>query len=105
VGELPYNFLVAGDCQVFEAQGWHYRSQYPRDLNGIDSLVMAFVGNFSGRPPIDCQLMAAQALILESLKRRILQPIYQLFVLGSYTDALQRELRHWPNYASHQTSK
>ncbi|XP_039488724.1 peptidoglycan-recognition protein LD isoform X1 [Drosophila santomea] len=105
LGQLPYNFLVAGDCQVFEAQGWHYRSQIPRDLPGKDSLVVAFVGNFSGRAPIACQLMAAQALILESLKRRTLQQEYQLYVMGSRTDALQRELRHWPHYANHQTAK
>ncbi|XP_043650566.1 peptidoglycan-recognition protein LD isoform X2 [Drosophila teissieri] len=105
LGELPYNFLVAGDCQVFEAQGWHSRSHFPGDLPGKDSLVAAFVGNFSGRPPIPCQLMAAQALILESLKRRTLHQEYQLYVVGSNTDALQRELRHWPHYASHQTAK
>ncbi|EDV51048.1 peptidoglycan-recognition protein LD isoform X2 [Drosophila erecta] len=105
LGELPYNFMVAGDCQVFEARGWHYRSNFSRDLPGSDSLVTAFVGNFSDRPPIDCQLMAAQALILESLKRRILQQEYQLYVMGSNTEALQREVRHWPQYASHQTAK
>ncbi|XP_017012433.2 peptidoglycan-recognition protein LD isoform X2 [Drosophila takahashii] len=97
--ELPYNFLITGDCQAFEARGWQYKSDFSKDLPGNSSLVMAFVGTFNRKPPIYCQLKVAKALILESLKRRKLQPQYQLFVVGSNTEALQQEFHHWPHYA------
>jgi len=80
--ELPYNFLIAGDCQAFEVRGWQYSSNFLRDLPGSSSLVIAFVGKFSRKAPSVCQLKTAQALILESLKRRKLQPEYQLYVVG-----------------------
>ncbi|XP_016969562.1 peptidoglycan-recognition protein LD isoform X1 [Drosophila rhopaloa] len=98
--ELPYNFLVTGDCQVFKVYGWEYESNFLKDLSGNSSLVIAFVGNFSRNPPKDCQLKAAQALILESVKRKKLQPEYKLFVLANNAEALQRELMHWPRYTS-----
>ncbi|KAH8364170.1 hypothetical protein KR084_003447 [Drosophila pseudotakahashii] len=103
--ELPYNFLITGDCQAFEARGWRYDSDFSRDLPGKSSLVMAFVGTFSQKAPSNCQLKAAQALILESLKRRKLQPQYQLYVVGSNSEALQQEFSHWPHYAGHQRIK
>jgi len=103
--ELPYNFLIAGDCQAFEACGWQYTSNFSRELPGNSSLVMAFVGNFSRKAPSICQLKTAQALILESLKRRKLQPEYELYVEGSNTEALQQELSQWPHYAGHQKTK
>ncbi|KAH8351437.1 hypothetical protein KR059_002403, partial [Drosophila kikkawai] len=103
--ELPYNFLITGDCQTFEARGWGYESSYPGDLPQNSSLVMAFVGNFSRRPPSNCQLRTAQALILESLKRRRLQADYQLYVLDTNAEAVQRELEHWPRYAGRRRTK
>ncbi|XP_017071522.1 peptidoglycan-recognition protein LD isoform X2 [Drosophila eugracilis] len=103
--ELPYNFLVAGDCQVFVARGWQYENNFTRDLPGNSSLVMAFVGNFSRRTPIKCQLKSAQALILESLKRRKLQSDYQLYVVGSNLEAVEGELKYWPHYVSHRRTK
>ncbi|XP_020798225.1 peptidoglycan-recognition protein LD isoform X1 [Drosophila serrata] len=105
VEELPYNFLIAGDCQTFEARGWGYESSYPGDLQQNNSLVMAFVGNFSQRPPSNCQLRSAQALILESLKRHRLQTDYQLYVLDTDAEAVQRELEHWPRYAGRRRTK
>ncbi|XP_034133908.1 peptidoglycan-recognition protein LD isoform X2 [Drosophila guanche] len=95
--ELPYNFLIAGDCQAFEARGWQYESNY-EELPQATSLVVAFVGNFSQRPPSVCQLQTAQALLLESLKRRRIQPEYILHVVGQ-AEAVQQQLQRWPRYA------
>ncbi|XP_022218730.2 peptidoglycan-recognition protein LD [Drosophila obscura] len=95
--ELPYNFLIAGDCQAFEARGWQYESSFAK-LPQATSLVVAFVGNFSQRPPSDCQMQTAQALLLESLKRRRLQPAYKLYVVGE-AEAAQQQLQLWPRYA------
>ncbi|XP_017129556.1 peptidoglycan-recognition protein LD isoform X3 [Drosophila elegans] len=99
--ELPYNFLITGDCQAYKIYGWEYQSHFSKDLPGSSYLVIAFVGNFDRTSPSDCQLKAAQALILESLKRKKLQPDYELLVVGNHAEALQRELQHWPRYASH----
>ncbi|XP_044313851.1 peptidoglycan-recognition protein LD isoform X2 [Drosophila rhopaloa] len=91
---------VLRKLQVFKVYGWEYESNFLKDLSGNSSLVIAFVGNFSRNPPKDCQLKAAQALILESVKRKKLQPEYKLFVLANNAEALQRELMHWPRYTS-----
>ncbi|XP_017100140.2 peptidoglycan-recognition protein LD isoform X1 [Drosophila bipectinata] len=101
--ELPYNFLITGDCQAFEARGWQYESFFSQDLPLASSLVIAFVGQFHRLPPNHCQLKVAQALLLESLKRRKLQPDYQLYVLGRNTGAVERELELWPRYAGHRS--
>ncbi|XP_017138530.1 peptidoglycan-recognition protein LD isoform X1 [Drosophila miranda] len=101
--ELPYNFLITGDCQAFEARGWQYESHFA-ELPQATSLVVAFVGDFSQRPPSDCQLATAQALLLESLKRRRLHPEYNLFVVGN-AEAVQQELQLWPRYAGRRRRK
>ncbi|KAH8302254.1 hypothetical protein KR044_004512, partial [Drosophila immigrans] len=110
LGELPYNFLMAGDCEAYEARGWRYASGYGT-LPQSSSLVLAFVGNFSQRLPSSCQLEMAAALLRESQRRRKLQPRYQLFALRNVSrspwdaDALQRELGLWPLYAGQQRVK
>ncbi|KAH8369735.1 hypothetical protein KR093_000738, partial [Drosophila rubida] len=102
-GELPYNFLMAGDCEAYEARGWRYASNYAT-LPQSSSLVLAFVGNFTLRLPSSCQLEMAEALLWESRRRKKLQPGYQLYVLRNVSrsqldaDALQRQLREWPHY-------
>ncbi|KAI8040900.1 hypothetical protein M5D96_006843 [Drosophila gunungcola] len=105
LAELPYNFLITGDCQAYMIYGWEYQSDFSKDLPGGSYLVIAFVGNFDRFSPSDCQLKAAQALILESLKRKKLQPDYELVVVGNHAEALQQELQHWPRYASHRRIK
>ncbi|KAH8270493.1 hypothetical protein KR018_010815 [Drosophila ironensis] len=99
--ELPYNFLITGDCQAFEARGWQYESSLSRELTPSTSLVVAFVGSFDSVPPSVCQLQAAQALLMESLKRRKLRPDYRLYVVGKDAAAVLRELKLWPEYAGH----
>ncbi|KAH8379925.1 hypothetical protein KR009_008088, partial [Drosophila setifemur] len=103
--ELPYNFLITGDCQAFEARGWGYESSFSKGIPLSSSLVIAFVGNFQRIPPSNCQLNVAQALLLESLKRRRLQPDYQLFVVGNDAEAVQQELKFWPRYSGHRRVK
>ncbi|XP_060654306.1 peptidoglycan-recognition protein LD isoform X1 [Drosophila nasuta] len=104
LGELPYNFLMAGDCEAYEARGWRYASNYGT-LPQSSSLVLAFVGNFTQQLPSSCQLEMAEALLWESQRRRKLQPRYQLYALRNVSrsefdaDALQRKLRQWPLYA------
>ncbi|KAH8415626.1 hypothetical protein KR222_006795, partial [Zaprionus bogoriensis] len=105
--ELPYNFLIAGDCEVYEARGWQYASAYAT-LPQAESLVLAFVGDFSRRQPSSCQLQLAQALLWESLRRGKLQSNYRLYALRNVTrsardaDALQHQLKRWPLYAGQQ---
>ncbi|KAL7734042.1 hypothetical protein ACLKA6_011727 [Drosophila palustris] len=110
LGELPYNFLMAGDCEAYEARGWRYVSSYGR-LPQESSLVLAFVGDFSVRLPSSCQLEMAEALLRESQRRKKLQPGYQLYALRNVSrgerdaDALQHQLRHWPAYVGQQKVK
>lgn len=102
--ELPFNFLIAGDCETYEARGWKYASSLAT-LPQAESLVFAFVGDFSKKLPSKCQLHIAQSLLWESLRRLKLQPNYRLYVLRNVTrslgdaEALQHRLKHWSYYA------
>lgn len=104
IGELPFNFLLAGDCETYEARGWQYVSSFT-ELPQSSSLVLAFVGEFSQWLPSMCQLQMAQALLWESQRRLKLQPGYQLYALRNVSrsardaDALHRQLQRWPFYA------
>jgi len=110
LGELPYNFLMAGDCETYEARGWRYVSNY-EGLPQDSSLVLAFVGDFTVKLPSSCQLEMAEGLLRELQRRKKLQPEYQLYALRNVSrgeldaDALQHELRHWPLYAGQQKVK
>lgn len=105
--ELPYNFLIAGDCETYEARGWKYASSYDT-LPQAESLVFGFVGDFSRKLPSSCQLHMAQSLLWESLRRLKLQPDYRLYVLRNVTrsladaEALHHLLKYWPSYEGQQ---
>jgi len=110
LGELPYNFLMAGDCETYEARGWRYVSNYG-ELPQDSSLVLAFVGDFTVKLPSSCQLEMAEGLLKELQRRKKLQPEYKLYALRNVSrgeldaDALQHQLRHWARYAGQQTVK
>ncbi|XP_030385524.1 peptidoglycan-recognition protein LD isoform X2 [Scaptodrosophila lebanonensis] len=94
--ELHYNFLIAGDCQAYEARGWQYASGQDL-LPQATSLVLAFVGDFTHLAPSLCQLQTAQALLLESVKHHKLQANYTLYALD--VDALQHQVAQWPHFS------
>ncbi|KRF84333.1 uncharacterized protein Dvir_GJ13194, isoform B [Drosophila virilis] len=104
LGELPFNFLMAGDCETYEARGWQYASSF-ESLPQASSLVLAFVGDYSQWLPSLCQLQMAKALLWESQRRLKLQPSYQLYALRNVSrsegdaDALRHQLQLWPLYA------
>ncbi|XP_064547473.1 peptidoglycan-recognition protein LD [Drosophila montana] len=110
LGELPYNFLMAGDCETYEARGWQYASSF-ESLPQASSLVFAFVGDFSQWLPSLCQLQMAKALLWESQRRLKLQPLYQLYGLRNVSrserdaDALVGQLQLWPLYAGQRLVK
>jgi hypothetical protein len=44
--DIGYNFLVAGDGQIYEGAGWHKVGAHTRGYN-TRSLGLAFIGNFT----------------------------------------------------------
>lgn len=111
--DIPYNFLIGGDGQTYEARGWWHASGV-RDVpaasvvEGSDTppLTVAFAGDYSARLPSEAQLRQAETLLAEAVLRGRLRPDYRAYGVRYLAeaqdngDALWRELsrRWWRHY-------
>ncbi|KAH8329683.1 hypothetical protein KR074_011557 [Drosophila pseudoananassae] len=62
LNDINFNFVVAGDKNIYEARGWEYSCQSFKDKSDIDEVVIAFVG-----PPKDNKSLALD-LIKQGIK-------------------------------------
>ncbi|XP_036338089.1 uncharacterized protein LOC118747958 [Rhagoletis pomonella] len=86
--EIPFNFLIGGDRQTYEARGWNYESGLPLVVVPQNaSLVIAFIGNYTISAPNAMQLRSALSLIAESVRQKKLQRKYKIFGLQNSSDA------------------
>ncbi|XP_053953244.1 peptidoglycan-recognition protein SD [Anastrepha ludens] len=104
IQELPFNFLIGGDRQTYEARGWNYESGLPLVQQNA-SLVIAFIGNYTILAPSSLQLRSAVSLIAESVRRKKLQSQYKIFGLRNLTNgqndgkALFGAIGQWQQFA------
>nr|XP_014100311.2 peptidoglycan-recognition protein SC2 isoform X2 [Bactrocera oleae] len=84
--EVPFNFLIGGDRQTYEARGWNYES----GLNWVAqnaTLVIAFIGNYTTLAPNALQLRSTLSLIAESVRQKKLQSQYKIYGLQNLTNS------------------
>ncbi|XP_011195964.2 peptidoglycan recognition protein 1 isoform X2 [Zeugodacus cucurbitae] len=84
--EVPFNFLIGGDRQTYEARGWNYES----GLNWVArnaTLVIAFIGNYTTLAPSALQLRSTLSLIAESVRQKKLQRQYKIYGLQNLTNS------------------
>uniref|UniRef100_A0A087YSZ4 Peptidoglycan recognition protein family domain-containing protein n=1 Tax=Anopheles darlingi TaxID=43151 RepID=A0A087YSZ4_ANODA len=101
---IPYNFLIGGDGNTYEARGWKYQHGF-HDLPGKNStLVVGMIGDFSQRHPTDMQYAELKAFLTESIRRLSLSPHYKLRGIVNGTQptedatTLYHQLQRWPHW-------
>ncbi|XP_051512290.1 peptidoglycan recognition protein 5 [Myxocyprinus asiaticus] len=60
--DIGYNFLISGDGTVYEGRGWGVVGAHAKEHN-LDSVGIAFMGNFSDERPSCASLSALQRLL------------------------------------------
>ncbi|XP_067646261.1 peptidoglycan recognition protein [Eurosta solidaginis] len=78
--EIPFNFLIGGNQQTYEARGWKYQSGLPFVAQNV-SLVVAVIGNYTTLAPSAIQLHSILSLITESVRLKKLQRHYKIYGL------------------------
>lgn len=76
--DIGYNFLVGGDGAIYIGRGWDNQGAHTKSHNK-KSICIAFIGTFNKITPPECQLIAAQKLLEEGVKRNKLIPDYKLY--------------------------
>lgn len=83
--DIAFNFLIAGNGQTFEARGWSHRqsainkSVVPSTTMSGHLLTIAFVGDFSRRPPSELMLRQADALLAIAVQSGRLESDYRAY--------------------------
>lgn len=77
ISDIPFNFLIGGDGKTYEVRGWNYLSGF--DLpNNNKSFSVGLIGDFTYSEPRKHQIDEVNALISESIRRRMLKPEYKI---------------------------
>lgn len=102
--DIPFNFLIGGDGQTYEARGWTHQSGVA-EVPASSSLTIAFMGDFSARPPDEALLRQADTLLGEAVQRGHLAANYRAYGVRYLAEAhdngmaLFAELeRRWPQW-------
>lgn len=76
--DIGYNFLVAGDGNIYEGRGWNKCGACAKGFND-DSICIAFIGTFINVSPTDQQLEIAQKLLRFGVEMNKLKIDYHLY--------------------------
>lgn len=101
--DIGYHFLVGQDGGVYEGVGWRFQGSHTFGYNDI-GLGVAFMGDFSEKPPNAAALGAAQALIQCGLDEGYLAPSYLLVGHSDVSNilspgkALYNIISTWPHF-------
>ncbi|XP_055030005.1 peptidoglycan recognition protein 5 [Misgurnus anguillicaudatus] len=85
--DIGYNFLISGDGSVYEGRGWGVVGAHAKDHN-LDSVGIAFMGNFNDELPTPASLTALQRLLRAGEISGHVQPD---FVLVGHRDVAKTE--------------
>uniref|UniRef100_A0A4W5KLN8 Peptidoglycan recognition protein 5 n=1 Tax=Hucho hucho TaxID=62062 RepID=A0A4W5KLN8_9TELE len=75
--DIGYNFLIGGDCTVYEGRGWGVMGAHTKD-NNRDSLGIAFMGNFNHESPSPAALSSVKQLLQCGVSQGHLHPGFTL---------------------------
>ncbi|XP_029571364.1 peptidoglycan recognition protein 1-like isoform X1 [Salmo trutta] len=77
--DIGYNFLIGGDCTVYEGRGWGVVGAHTKG-NNHNSLAIAFMGNFNNESPSPAALSSVKQLLQCGVSQGHLHP--ELILLG-----------------------
>lgn len=88
--DIPYNFLVGDDRNVYEGRGFQYEGEIPRnETNSATSfdevgIIFAFIGTFIDDQPSDSQV--------DTFNRFLQSSIHQSYITNDFAMLLQDQL-------------
>ncbi|XP_076844894.1 peptidoglycan recognition protein 5 isoform X2 [Brachyhypopomus gauderio] len=75
--DIGYNFLLGQDGMVYEGRGWSFVGAHAKNHN-LNSIGIAFMGNFNDVSPSCAALSAAKSLILYGVAQGFISPTFLL---------------------------
>ncbi|RWS03322.1 Peptidoglycan-recognition protein SC2-like protein [Dinothrombium tinctorium] len=76
--DIGFNFIVAGDGNIYESRGWHEPDELLAERS-VDSISIAFIGEFNKDPPNERMIDAANNLIKCGQSSGFISKQYELF--------------------------
>ncbi|XP_013114626.1 peptidoglycan-recognition protein SB1 [Stomoxys calcitrans] len=101
--DIGYNFIIAGDGNVYEGRGWGYQGSHAPRYNN-KSIGIVFLGNFESSKPSDEMLQNAKDLIAQAVSSGYLKENYTLLghrqtkATSCPGTALYNEIKTWPHW-------
>ncbi|XP_055681102.1 peptidoglycan-recognition protein 1-like [Lutzomyia longipalpis] len=102
-GDIAYNFLIGNDGRVYEGIGWDKVGRHTKQFNEV-SIGIAFIGNFSAKPPSKAALDAAKNLLQCGCAEGHLDANYTLFGARDVSNTespganLNQEIQNWSHW-------
>ena len=105
LSDIPSNFLIGDDGNVYEGRGFIYQGEIV-SKNFFDayheSIIVAFIGNFSSQQPSEEQLASFNNFLTKSVGENKIMSNYELFsqnqLIDWSSDAFEKVLISNPNF-------
>ncbi|XP_024299380.2 peptidoglycan recognition protein [Oncorhynchus tshawytscha] len=75
--DIGYNFLIGGDCTVYEGRGWGVVGTHTKG-NNHNSLAIAFMGNFNNESPSPAAKSSVKQLLQCGVSQGHFHPVFIL---------------------------
>jgi N-acetylmuramoyl-L-alanine amidase len=108
--DIPYNFLIGDDGNVYEGRGFHFQGEHTANANGTSydgiGICVAFIGNFEGEEPSDLQLETFKRFIKFNVNVGIISTDHKIFSQDQLTkpivpaSALFDTIKSWEHFYS-----
>ena len=89
LSDVPYNFLIGDDGNVYEGRGFTYQGEIV-SKNFFDayheSIIVAFIGNFSSKQPSEEQLESFNSFLSKSAAENKIMSNFALFSQNQLID-------------------
>lgn len=102
--DLPYNFLVGGDGNIYEGRGWNYQNQLRFREN---SIAIAFIGNYVFYDFLTENMINATNVLLNSGVEKGLLKEHYLLVPQNHTsltmspgENIYKKIKTWKHFSS-----
>ncbi|XP_065360656.1 peptidoglycan-recognition protein SB1-like [Calliphora vicina] len=101
--DIGYNFIIAGDGNVYEGRGWGLQGSHAPNYNR-NSIGIVFLGNFENSKPSNQMLQNAKDLIAQAVSGGYLKDSYTLLghrqtkATSCPGTQLYNEIKTWPHW-------
>lgn len=110
--DIPYNFLIGDDGNVYEGRGFRFEGQHTENVNGSTfndiGICVAFIGTYKIKQPSAAQVEAFENFLDYYKNEGIVNDDCKLFFQDQLSepiiaaDALLQTLKTWQNFHSGQ---